>query len=93
MFFFCFLFFWITLAVEVPDSTLKLLETEIKGTIVFPEDSNFQSSSKQWNAQFDDKAPRAIIFCEDRNDIQLAVNLFFYEDRQTTKANFEKGIF
>jgi len=78
-----FLFFSFAIA-TIPDSVLNALNNQIDGDVVLPSNSNFQSSTKQWNARFDSKQPRAFIFCENENDVVQTVRTLRKYDTCTT---------
>jgi hypothetical protein len=58
--------------ITLPDDEINLLKTQIRGPIVLPTDTNYNSCRKIWNAMIDRK-PALIIQCQSTTDVVHAV--------------------
>src|SRR5262249_61246129 len=56
------------------DSTYSHLRTQLRGTLVLPEDAAYEDARAVWNAAID-RHPLAIVRCADSRDVARAIEL------------------
>ncbi len=58
---------------DMDTSVMEAFASQIRGTVVLPEDSNYENTRKVYNEMID-KRPGMIINCVDVADVMYAVN-------------------